>query len=414
MSRALSSSGFRRWVSGGVVAALMTLSSPRLTPLHAQDEVRALWVVRTSLTSPAAILTMVNAAKSSGFNTLLVQVRGRADAYYAGGREPRPAALANQPALDPLAVTIARGHEAGLRVHAWVNVNLVAGVNELPPARDHVIYRHPEWLMVPRALAEDLASLDPRSPEYLGRLTRYVRRQASEVEGLYVSPVSPGAVDYTTDVVRDIVERYAVDGIHLDYIRYPTDEFDHSRDALAAFRRSLLSELTLADQRRYDARLVGEPLVYTQAFPERWRVFRTDRLTELVARLKKTIKSARPTATLSAAVTPDSKEAATRLLQNWRAWLDRDLIDVICPMAYTTDGAVFASQIAAARDLAAPHTLWAGIGAYRLSSSQIVENVHAARRLGVGGIILFSYDSLTGPSRGPDYLAQVGRAAFMP
>ena len=414
MSHALSSSGFRHLISKGVVAALIALSAPHLAPLHAQDEVRALWVVRTSLTSPAAIATMVNDAKSSGFNTLLVQVRGRADAYYAGGREPRAAALANQPALDPLAVTIARGHEAGLRVHAWVNVNLVAGVNELPSARDHVIYRHPEWLMVPRALGEDLASLDPHSPEYFGRLTRYVRRQASEVEGLYLSPVSPGAVDYTIDVVRDIVERYAIDGIHLDYVRYPTDEFDYSRDALTAFRSALLSDLTLPDQRRYDARLVGERLVYTQAFPERWRAFRTDRLTALVARLKKTIKGVRPTMTLSVAVTPDPKEAATGRLQDWREWLNRDLIDVICPMAYTTDGAVFASQIAAARDIAATHPLWAGIGAYRLSSSQIVENVRAARRLGVGGIILFSYDSLTGPSRGPDDLAQVGRAAFMP
>ena len=56
--------------------------------------------------------------------------------------------------------------------------------------------------------------------------------------------------------------------------------------------------------------------------------------------------------------------------------------------------------------------MWAGIGAYRLSSAQIIENVQTARRLGAGGIILFSYDSLTGPPRGQDYLVQVGRAAF--
>ena len=66
----------------------------------------------------------------------------------------------------------------------------------------------------------------------------------------------------------------------------------------------------------------------------------------------------------------------------------------------------------AARDLAGEHAIWAGIGAYHLSSEQIVDNVRAARRIGVGGVILFSYDSLTEPSHGPDYLAQVGRAAF--
>src|SRR5580765_4124656 len=103
--------------------------------VHAQDEVRALWVVRTTLTSPSAIATMVTAAKNGGFNTLLVQVRGRGDAYFQQGVEPRPAALAAQPAFDPLETTIARAHEAGLQVHAWINVNLIASAADLPAAR---------------------------------------------------------------------------------------------------------------------------------------------------------------------------------------------------------------------------------------------------------------------------------------
>ena len=65
----------------------------------------------------------------------------------------------------------------------------------------------------------------------------------------------PGAVDYTTSVVRDIAERYDVDGIHLDYLRYPSEDFDYSRDALAAFRDSVVADLSLADRRQYDRRL---------------------------------------------------------------------------------------------------------------------------------------------------------------
>ena len=58
--------------------------------------------------------------------------------------------------------------------------------------------------------------------------------------------------------------------------------------------------------------------------------------------------------------------------------------------------------------------MWAGIGAYRLSPAQTVENIETARRLGASGIVLFSYDSLVHPPRGLDYLASVGRAAFSP
>ena len=392
-----------------IVASLILF----IPPLHAQDEVRALWVVRTTLTSPSAIATMVKEAKNGGFNTLLVQVRGRGDAYFQAAIEPRPASLAAQPGFDPLATTITAAHAAGLRVHAWINVNLIASAAELPAAREHVIYRHPEWLMVPRALADELASLDPHSPGYVGRLARYARNQSAEVEGLYLSPVSAESAAYTTSVVRDIANRYDIDGVHLDYIRYPTSDFDYSRDTLSAFRLLVSRDLAAPELSRYDARAgAGEPLIYTQAFPDRWRGFRTARLTSLLTSLRGAVKSAKPEALVSVAVVPDPREATTHRLQDWRGWLDAGLVDVICPMAYTTDATVFAAQIAGAKQAAGSHPLWAGIGAYRLSSEQIVDNTQTARRLGAGGVILFSYDSLADSTHGPGYVAQVGRAAF--
>src|SRR5262245_11858228 len=358
--------------------------------LLARDEVRALWVVRTTLTSPAAIDTMVSSAKAGGFNTLLVQVRGRGDAYFQGGIEPRPAALASQPSFDPLATTIALAHEAGLQVHAWVNVNLVAGL-DVPSAREHLVYRHPEWLMVPRALADDLGKVDPHSPEYLGRLARFARSRPNDVEGLYLSPVPPAAASYTVDVVRDVARRYDVDGVHLDYIRYPEDDFDFGRETAAEYERAVPA---------------------AERTPERSRAFRAGRLTTLLVRLREAIREVRSNAIVSAAVSPDPADAAQHKLQEWRSWLARDLVDVICPMAYTTDASVFTAQLSAARGLAGTHPVWAGIGAYRLSPSKIADNVQTARRIGAGGIILFSYDSLTDPARGPDYFARVARAVF--
>ena len=381
--------------------------------LRAVDEVRALWVVRTTLTSPSAVETMVSAARSSGFNTLLVQIRGRGDAYYANALEPRGPGLSPKTEFDPLATTLALAHAAGLRVHAWINVNLVAGAGELPPARDHVIYRHPEWLMVPRALAADLRSLDPRSPGYVGRLARYVRSQPAEIEGLYLSPAVDAAAEYTVNVARDIVSRYDVDGVHFDYVRYPTDDFDYSREALDAFRRTLAATMPSNELRQFDRRAAADPLIYTDTFPDRWRAFRMSRLDTLVERLHDVVKGVRPGTLVSAAVIPDGAEASARHLQDWRGWIARGLLDVVCPMAYTTDADVFAAQIARVRDAAGARPMWAGIGAYRLSSTQIVENVQTARRLGADGVILFSYDSLTGPPHGTEYLAQVARAAFM-
>lgn len=399
-----------------IAAATLVALAQAPLPIAAADpadEVRALWVQRTSLTSPAAIEAMVRSARASGFNTLLVQVRGRGDAYFNGGLEPRAPGLASQPSsFDPLATTLAFARQAGLRVHAWVNVNLVSTAGELPPSREHLVYRHPEWLMVPRSLALELSDVDPRSPEYLGRLARLVRSQPSELEGFYTSPLQPAAADYTVGIVADLVARYPIDGVHLDYIRYPNDEFDYSREALAAFRTDVQAGLTEAERRTLDERAAIDPFAYPDAYAERWRQFRRSRLTALVMRLRTAVKARRPQALVSAAVFPDAADASSRRLQDWRAWAESGLVDVVCPMIYTPDAATFAAQAAAARLVAGARPMWAGIGAYRLSSAQTIERITTARRLGAGGIVLFSYDSLTNPPNGVDYLSQVGRAAF--
>jgi uncharacterized lipoprotein YddW (UPF0748 family) len=393
-----------------VILVVPLAARPPQTPAQ---EVRALWVARTSLTTPGAIASMVKAAEAGRFNTVLVQVRGRGDAYYCGGLEPRAAALAGQPdTFDPLALTLKLAHDRGIRVHAWINVSLVSSAVELPAARAHIVHRHPEWLMVPRSLARDMMLLDARSQLYLDKLMRWTRTQAGEVEGLYASPVPAESADAIVSVIGDIASRYAVDGVHLDYARYPNDDFDYSRAALEPFRAEVAKGLAVADRHHRERTLGTDLVAWAEAFPEQWRDFRRQRLTDLVSRIHESVKSRRPNAVFSAAVAPDANEASARRLQDWAGWTHGDLLDVVCPMAYATDSQSFTAQVANATQAAAGRPVWAGIGAYRLSSSETVENIRIARRFGASGIILFSYDSLVNLPRGLDYLAQVSLAAF--
>jgi uncharacterized lipoprotein YddW (UPF0748 family) len=378
------------------------------------EEVRALWVLRTSLTTPASIEGLVRTAHDHGFNTLLVQVRGRGDAYYQSELEPRASDLARQPSsFDPLATVIAEAHRVGLRVHAWINVNLVSSAVELPVARDHVVYRHPEWLMVPRAIAQDVAKIDPASPGYIGKIARWTRDQQEKVEGLYASPLQPAAADYAQTVVTDIARRYALDGIHLDYIRYPNDQFDYSRFAIAAFRASVRPALTPSLRRELDGQEAVDLFAYPDRFPDQWKAFRRAQLSALLVRVRNAVKSVRPDGVFSVAAAPDPQEAYDVRLQDWRSWVERKLVDAICPMAYAPEPARFAQQIAQVRDVASGSIVWAGIGAYRLKPEQTIENIQTARRLGAAGFVLFSYDSVAGAKgASSDYLDAVSRGAF--
>jgi uncharacterized lipoprotein YddW (UPF0748 family) len=409
--------GFMPYLQGVALAvaalAIGALSGGIHAAQTAPAELRGLWVLRTSLESPEAIRRMVASASQNGFNTLFVQVRGRGDAYFTRGIEFRAPGLSSQPeGFDPLAETLARAHETGLRVHAWINVNLVSSAAELPASREHVIYEHPEWLMVPRELAPELLPIDVRSPEYLGRLARWTRANASAVEGLYVSPVHQDAVAHVTNVVSDLVTRYAVDGVHLDYVRYPAGDFDYGRAAMTAFEADIRPRIAASERTRVEALQALDPFAWTEAFPAEWRLFRQSRLTALVTRLRSTVKSIRSSAVVSAAVVPDAEAALLDKLQDWRTWLENGFIDALCPMAYTQEPSVFAAQIADVQALAAGRPVWAGIGAYRLSARETIDNISTARRLGVNGIVLFSYDSLISPPNGTEYLAAVSRGAF--
>lgn len=375
-------------------------------------EVRALWVTRNTLSTSAAIARMVAGAQRAGFNTLVVQVRGRGDAYYSSSLEPRAEELTDRPAFDPLAETLALAHRASIRVHAWVAVNLVSSAVDLPTSRQHIVYRQADWLMVPRALSAELSSIDPRAPDYLRRLARWTRARPAEVEGLYLSPIHPWAVTHVTRVVTELLTKYDLDGVHLDYVRFPNDDFDYSRAALQQFKVAIRPELAETDRRRADGQEAADLLAYPNLFPGRWLAFRQSRLTTLVGRIRSAVKATRPEVILSAAVVPDPTHAAESRLQDWRTWLDHMLLDVVCPMAYTQDVQRFEREIGQAQEVARGRSVWAGIGAYQLTATATLQQIEAARRQRVAGIILFSYDSLVTPPHGHTLLAELGRAAF--
>jgi uncharacterized lipoprotein YddW (UPF0748 family) len=278
----------------------------------------------------------------------------------------------------------------------------------LPRSSTHVVLRHPEWLMVPRALVTSLRRTNPRSPAYIGAIARWSRTASNSVEGLFLTPLVPAAQDHTVSVVRELASRYNVDGIHFDYLRFPSTEFDYGALALAEFRSSVAPSVTAAERQRLDGAATTDPGAWTKAHPAAWTTFRQERMTSLVARLSAAARDARPGVQVSAAVFADIAAARTDRLQTWPAWATAGYLDVVCPMMYTTGAAQFTSQVREARAVLGSTPLWAGIGAYRLTVGATATNVRTARREGAAGVLLFSYDSLTSggaPSR--NYLSAI-------
>jgi uncharacterized lipoprotein YddW (UPF0748 family) len=369
-----------------------------LSPTPKRDieafETRALWVVRTTMSSPDSVRELVRRAKENGFTDLIVQVRGRGDAYYESSIEPRAEALTRQPAdFDPLALTIEEAHREGIKVHAWINIYLVADLESLPTSRDHPIFRHPEWVMVPRGIATELYDVQPDRGAYLDRIIEFSRLNHNELEGLFVSPAHPGVKDNLYNIWMDIATRYEVDGLHFDYVRYPNPQYDYSRVSIDRFRQEIEKKLTPSERRALLAQFRRDPLLYIRRFPAAYSEFQRAQVTELVSRIYSGVKSVKPNAIISAAVFANQEDAARSRFQDWKEWLRMGLLDVVCPMAYTPDTEDFRKQLITAMNLASGKRVWTGIGAYKQTAESAVEKIRAARDLGAQGFILFSYDS---------------------
>ena len=381
-------------------------------------EVRALWVVRTTLTSPEKIMTMVKSAKQNGFNTLIVQIRGRGDAYYKSRKEPRAVELKDQPKeFDPLAVTIAAARQEGLTVHGWINTSLLANLDALPTDPKHVYNRHPEWLAVPRPVAAELYNLSPRDPQYRQRIVEWSKANRQELEGIYTGPANAAVREHIYKIWMDVLENYDVDGLHFDYVRLASPDFDYSRTSLKNFLKYLKPKLPVAKLRELERSLKTNPLASAETYPDHFADYQREQITMLVARIYRGVKKKKPSVTVSAAVFANHENAFTRRFQDWRRWLAMGILDVVCPMAYSTDTAVFQKQIEVATTSAhaANRRAWAGIGAYRIPAESTIEKIDVARRLGADGIILFSYDFTLRPSDlnpAADYLQRVRRGAF--
>jgi uncharacterized lipoprotein YddW (UPF0748 family) len=349
----------------------------------AGQETRALWVVRHAISTPGRVDAVVDLATQMNINTLLVQVRGRGDAFYKSDLAPPAEILEGAPAgFDPLERIIERAHARGLEVQAWINVYLVWSAGAPPHSPLHIVNAHPDWISV-RADGRRLVEMVPEEFE------------EQKIEGMYIAPGNPEVRKYLRDVVREIVTKYKVDGIHLDYVRYPEPGVGYDAPTRTAFERQYGVDPIDIDQP--DSLLLK--VIGADRIPDlrmRWIQWKKDQITGFVRDVRNDLDVTGRNLKLTAAVIADQSAALNRYLQDWPEWLREGIIDAAIPMAYGKSTPVVEHQIAAAMAIPTERHVYAGIALYNEGVRDATEKIRRARKLGVDGIALFSYDSLEG------------------
>ncbi|MCC7105316.1 MAG: family 10 glycosylhydrolase [Chloroflexi bacterium] len=305
--------------------AASQLPAPSVARAEANpSEVRALWVdaFHDGIKTPSQVRKLVADARRANVNTLLVQVRRRGDLYYPGF-EPMAADI--QPGFDPLRAVIQAAHEDAprLEVQAWLATYPVwSDRYNLPPWPQHLYHTH--------------------GPATSGPANWLMMRDDGEVwgEGLQLDPGHPDVSAYLVSLAADLVQRYDVDGVHLDRVRY--NEGDAAGGG-AWDRRWGYNPVSVGLFNDANGRS-GIP----DPNDPRWMDWRRDRVTDYVRRTRDAIKSVRPDLKLTASVIPWGAGPATDadwvrmpayayVFQDWRSWLEQGLIDQAYVMNYNRE-----------------------------------------------------------------------------
>ena len=303
------------------------------------------------------LLAMLDTLQAMNVNTVLLQTRVRGDLIYPSAIEPFSHLFTGEegvaPGYDPLAFAIDECHKRGMQLHAWL-------------------------VTMPLGKDEHVAMLGKMS------LPHRKRSLCSHYDGAwYMEPGNPATSDYIVAIVKEVVENYDVDGIHLDYVRYPDKNKGYPD---AALYRKYSKGLSLASWRRSN-------------------------ITRIVKNVYACVKELKPWVRVSCATLGKYDHLTRYSSLGWDAynvgfqeaqqWARDGIVDMILPMLYFK-GNNFYPFVRDWQERSYGRHVIPGIGAYRLvpeyggwKSLELVRQLCTSRSAGTSGTAMFRAEHLT-------------------
>ena len=280
----------------------------------APSEVRAMWLDRGTIVkarSEADLITIFNRMAKAGINTVFFETVNSGYPIYPSRIAPQQNPLVR--GWDPLQAAIKLAQERNMELHAWVWVFAI--VNQ----------RHNEILNLPQDYPGPILS---RYPDW-GITDQDGNSFHHDSGKAFLDPANPKVQRYLSLLLEEIATNYDVDGIHLDYIRYPfqssTGKYNYGYGMAS---RQKFKQMTGVDPIELN---VGGHL-WSQ-----WTGFRLKQVDNFVSTVSQRLKAKRPDLILSTAVFPmPRQERLNKIQQHWEKWVREGSIDLLVPMTYAS------------------------------------------------------------------------------
>ncbi|WP_442941667.1 family 10 glycosylhydrolase [Nostoc sp.] len=342
----------------------------------AQPEIRAIWLDRGTIVragSKAGLAQIFDRLAQAGINTVFFETVNAGYTIY-----PSQVAKEQNPLIrgwNPLEEAVKLAHERDMELHAWVwtfaagnqRHNEILNLNSNYPGP--VLAAHPDW-----ANYDNLGNMIP-----VGQTKPFF------------DPANPEVRQYLLKLYEEIVTKYNVDGLQLDYIRYPFQDPSAGRTyGYGKAARAQFQKLTGVDPVNISP---------SQAdLWQKWTTFRTEQVDSFVAQVSQQLRQKQPNLILSVAVFPLPEiERIQKIQQNWETWARRGDVDLIVPMTYALDTSRFqrlAQPWIASKQLGAT-LLVPGIRLLSLPTIGAFDQLQLVRDLPVSGYALFAAENFS-------------------
>ena len=336
--------------------------------LAALPEVRAIWLDRGTLVkagSEEGLKVVFDRLAKAGINTVFLETVNAGYPVYPSKVAPQQNPLTR---WDPLRAGVKLAHERNMELHAWCWMFATGN------RRHNVILNQPPSFPGPVLAAyPDMAMTDRKG-------------QLLDKHETWLDPANNKARDYLKRLLKEIVTEYGVDGVQLDYIRYPFQR--KASFGYSATSRSRFQQLTGVDPLDIDS-------TKDYSLAKMWREFKTNQVTSFVAEVSQELRQANPKIILSAAVFPIERTQRLSLIQqDWETWAEQGLIDVVVPMTYSLETKdlkeLIEPNLMQVNNSNAPVLLLPSLMVKGLTQVKLRDQLQAVRDLPSGGYSLFA------------------------
>ena len=359
---------------GRYVRALIWDRYPTKAPLN-YPETRAMWLDRGTIVrtrSKRELGRIFDRLANAGINTVFFETVNASYTIYPSEVAPEQNPLIQ--GWDPLEAAVELAHERGMELHAWTWI--FAAANQ----RHNQILRQPQNYLGP---------VLTQHPDWAGTDAQGNPFQVNTKKAFF-DPANPELRAYLLRLLDEIATKYDVDGVHLDYIRYPFQDPSRGLNyGFGAASRQAFYRLRGVDPAQLSPR---DPL-WSQ-----WTQFRVQQVSSFVGEVSALMRKKHPDIVLSAAVFPIPTRARLgRIQQHWEEWVRRDYLDAITPMTYAdeTDELQQLTQPILDENVQGSTLFLPGIRLLSLPTMVAIDQMQHLRDSPTGGYSLFAAENLS-------------------